>query len=96
VVGLMSLTWPTILAIAVLFVVRERISRSKALRQAAADMPEMREAAKIHAESERETQRAMLGVKVWLYEKLPNGQVIKREVPALKAIGPPEIEHPAA
>jgi hypothetical protein len=95
VVSFMSLTWPAILAVAVSWVVRDRISLNKALRQAAADTAEMREAAKIHAESERETQRAIRGVKLWFYKKLPGGELHKTEVRTLRPIEPPKAEDPA-
>lgn len=92
--SLLSVTWPAILVLPLLWLVKDRISANKALRQAGADTPAMREAVQLHAQAERETQRAKLGLKVWFFEKLPSGEIRRTEVTNLKAVEPPKVEPP--
>jgi hypothetical protein len=95
----MSGVWVTILTAVVVAVVRawiKSVTRTKALRQAAAGTPAMAEAAQTFAERERDRQLAFHGFELWSYKILPGGKIGKVERPILKAVESPEIEDPAA
>jgi hypothetical protein len=97
VINLLSVAWPGIMLLPVLWVVKRRISVNRGLGQAGADTPPMREAVLLHVRTEREIQRARLRFTMCamrFIEKLPSGELRKTGVTNLEAVGPSQVEPP--
>jgi hypothetical protein len=92
----MSAVLGTVLAMIVGAVVRDWIARDKALREAAADTPGIRQAVITRGDRAADHQQWIHGVELWLRQRLPGLKTRKTEVPTLKAIEAPKIEDPAA
>jgi len=92
----MSAVLGTVLAMIVGAVVRDWIARDKALREAAADTPGMRQAVVTRGDRAADHQQWIHGVELWLRPRLPGRKTRKTEGPALKAIEPPKVEDPTA
>lgn len=87
------------LATIIVTLVRARartLAQDRLLRRAAAGTPALQEAGVIYAERLRDRQRAMHGVALWFYEKLPGGMSGNFERKALGETLAPKVDYPPA